>query len=190
MEALLPPSVPPHEPLVVGGVPSEQCMTLMAEMVAGVGALHEGGIVHRDLKPLNMLLTKDMRVKISDMGLSKTLEQGQGSFHSLGPGSQGWRAPEQIQGGRLTRAVDLFSLGCLLFYCATGGHHPFGADLERDTHILAHRPTLLHLIAHLPEVHHALLRYCKFTIHCSLFTAHYSLLRYCEFTIHCSLFTA
>ena len=81
-------------------------------------------------------------MKISDMGLSKALGEGQGSFHSLAPGSAGWRAPEQLRGGRQTVAVDLFALGCLLFYVATGGRHPFGESSDfgdRDANILRDR---------------------------------------------------
>ena len=56
------PQVPPHDPLMTGGgKPSALSVQLMAELVAGVEALHAGGIVHRDLKPLNVLLTKVRR---------------------------------------------------------------------------------------------------------------------------------
>ena len=51
-------------------------------------------------------------------------------------GTAGWLAPERLQGGRQTRAVDLFGLGCLLHYCLTGGGHPFGSKYERDQNVL------------------------------------------------------
>ncbi|GFY87748.1 endoribonuclease/protein kinase IRE1-like protein [Actinidia rufa] len=43
----------------------------------------------------------------------------------IGYGSSGWQAPEQLLHGHQTRAVDMFSLGCILFYCITGRRHPF-----------------------------------------------------------------
>jgi serine/threonine-protein kinase/endoribonuclease IRE1 len=56
-------------------------------------------------------------------------------------GSSGWQAPEQLiakDGGavRQSRAMDVFSLGCVMYYCLTAGKHPFGEQYERDTNIL------------------------------------------------------
>jgi hypothetical protein len=140
--ALIPPEVPDvgplHEPHVItarysrraavvveeeGALtkrPTARLLTLMADIVAGVAALHDLGIVHRDLKPANILLTAELRAKISDMGLAKQLDGGQSSFGTGGPGSVGWHAPEQLSGVRQTRSVDLFALGSVLFYCITG----------------------------------------------------------------------
>ncbi len=60
----------------------------------------------------------------------------------LAGGSSGWQAPEQLQmlhGGqavRQTPAVDEFSMGLLLHFCLTGGRHPFGEGVERDSNIM------------------------------------------------------
>lgn len=72
------------------------------------------------------------------------------NFLYIGYGSSGWQAPEQLRHERQTRAVDLFSLGCLLFFCITGGKHPYGENLERDLNIVNARKDLF-LIDHLPE---------------------------------------
>eukprot|EP00894_Picocystis_sp_ML_P003031 jgi/Pico_ML_1/53548/g4079.t1 len=133
--------------------PTELCMSAMQSIASGVAALHARGIVHRDLKPHNVLVTKDKKVKLSDMGLSKILNDEQSSFENTGTsGSSGWRAPEQILYGRQTKSVDIFSMGCLLFYCFTGGRHAFGARLERDINI-ARGKRDLSAVEHLPEVH-------------------------------------
>lgn len=71
-------------------------------------------------------------------------------FFIIGYGSSGWLAPEQIQHGRQTRAVDLFTLGCVLFFCVTGGKHPFGDRFERDINITKNNVDLF-LVEHLPE---------------------------------------
>ncbi len=76
---------------------------------------------------------------------------------TLTGGSSGWQAPEQLlvidsDGGyaRQTRAMDVFSLGCVLYYCITAGRHPFGENYERDTNILRGQPNLRPLQA-LPD---------------------------------------
>eukprot|EP00268_Persea_americana_P053981 TRINITY_DN6150_c0_g2_i7.p1 TRINITY_DN6150_c0_g2~~TRINITY_DN6150_c0_g2_i7.p1 ORF type:complete len:951 (+),score=169.05 TRINITY_DN6150_c0_g2_i7:247-2853(+) len=138
----------------VNGYPSSKLLNLMRDVVAGLAHLHELGIIHRDLKPQNVLITceKSLCAKLSDMGISKRLNEGMSSLghHATGYGSSGWQAPEQILHGRQTRAVDLFSLGCVLFFCITKGKHPFGERLERDSNIVKNRFDLF-LVEHIPE---------------------------------------
>ncbi|KAG2645269.1 hypothetical protein PVAP13_2KG424500 [Panicum virgatum] len=111
------------------GLPSAQLLKLMRDVVAGLVHLHNLGIIHRDLKPQNVLISVEgpIRAKLSDMGISKRLQDDMTSVshHGTGFGSSGWQAPEQLCHGRQTRAMDLFSLGCLIFYCITRGKHPF-----------------------------------------------------------------
>nr|GLL37124.1 serine/threonine-protein kinase/endoribonuclease IRE1a-like [Ipomoea trifida] len=136
------------------GYPSPKLLKLLSDIVHGLAHLHELGIIHRDLKPQNVLIVKEkpMRAKISDMGISKSLA---GDVSSLsrsvtGYGSSGWQAPEQLRHERQTRAVDLFSLGCVLFFCITGGKHPYGDSFERDVNIVNDRKDLF-LIENIPE---------------------------------------
>ncbi|CAI0434854.1 unnamed protein product [Linum tenue] len=116
------------------GYPSPLLLKLMRDIVSGLAHLHELGIIHRDLKPQNVLIIseKSYCAKLSDMGISKRLLGDMSSLthHATGYGSSGWQAPEQLLQGRQTRAVDLFSLGCVLFFCITGGKHPFGTALN------------------------------------------------------------
>ncbi|XP_073112844.1 serine/threonine-protein kinase/endoribonuclease IRE1-like [Elaeis guineensis] len=141
------------------GLPSSQLLKLMRDVVSGLAHLHELGIIHRDLKPQNVLISTDrsLNAKLSDMGISKRLLEDMSSLshHATGYGSSGWQAPEQLLHGRQTRAVDLFSLGCILFYCITKGKHPFGNYFERDSNIINNRVDLF-LVDHIPEVVHLL----------------------------------
>ncbi|XP_010467524.1 PREDICTED: serine/threonine-protein kinase/endoribonuclease IRE1a [Camelina sativa] len=136
----------------VGGRPSPFMLNLMRDMVYGVVHLHKLGIVHRDLKPQNVLISKEMTAKLSDMGISKRMSRDMSSLGQLatGSGSSGWQAPEQLLQGRQTRAVDMFSLGCVIFYTITGCKHPFGDDLERDVNIVKNKVDLF-LVEHVPE---------------------------------------
>ncbi|KAG0457380.1 hypothetical protein HPP92_022537 [Vanilla planifolia] len=136
------------------GLPTSQLLKLMRDVVSGVAHLHELGIIHRDLKPQNVLISdgRILAAKVSDMGISKRLldDMSSISHHSTGYGSSGWQAPEQLQSGSQTRAIDLFSLGCILFFCITKGEHPFGKQYERDANIMNNRVDLF-LIDHIPE---------------------------------------
>ncbi|KAM7513975.1 hypothetical protein LguiA_003558 [Lonicera macranthoides] len=136
------------------GYPSPQLLKLMRDIVCGLAHLHELGIIHRDLKPQNVLIIRERSVcaKISDMGISKHLAGDMSSLtkHTTGYGTSGWQAPEQLLHERQTRALDLFSLGCVLFFCITGGKHPFGDSFERDVNIVNNRKDLF-LIENIPE---------------------------------------
>lgn len=139
------------------GLPSAQLLKLMRDVVAGIVHLHSLGIIHRDLKPQNVLISKEgpLRAKLSDMGISKRLQEDMTSVshHGTGFGSSGWQAPEQLCHGRQTRAIDLFSLGCLIFYCITKGKHPFGEYYERDMKIINNQFDLF-IVDHIPEAVH------------------------------------
>ncbi|XP_061346104.1 serine/threonine-protein kinase/endoribonuclease IRE1a-like [Gastrolobium bilobum] len=136
------------------GYPSPLLLKMMRDVVSGLVHLHELGIIHRDLKPQNVLIIKERSLcaKLSDMGISKRLLGDMSSLdHSAtGCGSSGWQAPEQLVQGRQTRAVDLFSLGCVLFFCMTAGRHPFGERLERDFNIVKNQKDLF-LVEFIPE---------------------------------------
>lgn len=136
------------------GYPSPQLLKIMRDIVSGVAHLHELGFIHRDLKPQNVLIIKEkvFCAKLSDMGISKRLVGDMSSLtqNATGSGSSGWRAPEQFHEGRQTRAVDLFSLGCVLYFCMTGGKHPFGDNFERDANIVKNKKDLF-LVEDVPE---------------------------------------
>ncbi|CAN6463978.1 unnamed protein product [Victoria cruziana] len=139
------------------GYPSIQLLGLMRGIVSGLAHLHDLKIIHRDLKPQNVLISagKPLCAKLSDMGISKSLSDGKTSLtnNCTGAGSSGWQAPELLLGGSQSFALDLFSLGCVLFFCITKGRHPFGKHFERDTNI-AKGQLDLSLVESIPEAVH------------------------------------
>ncbi|KAM7260965.1 hypothetical protein ACFE04_026440 [Oxalis oulophora] len=134
------------------GHPSPILLKLMRDMVYGLLHLHELGIIHRDIKPQNVLIKKEKSIcaKLSDMGISKRLHADMSSLGHRATGNSGWQAPEQLLHGRQTRAMDMFGLGCVLFFGMTSGRHPFGDILERDVNIVKNQIDLF-LLENLPE---------------------------------------
>ncbi|KAK4958533.1 serine/threonine protein kinase [Elasticomyces elasticus] len=100
------------------------------QLFQGVKYLHERNIVHRDIKPENiLLLDKELNVKIADFGLAKII--GEESFTTTLCGTPSYVAPEILEQGnrrRYTRAVDVWSLGVVLYICLCG-FPPFSDEL-------------------------------------------------------------
>ncbi|PIA90995.1 putative serine/threonine-protein kinase fhkC [Cercospora beticola] len=103
---------------------------LFIQLFQGIKYLHERNIVHRDIKPENILIVdKQLNVKIADFGLAKII--GEESFTTTLCGTPSYVAPEileQTNRRRYTRAVDVWSLGVVLYICLCG-FPPFSDEL-------------------------------------------------------------
>ncbi|MFJ3235140.1 serine/threonine-protein kinase [Streptomyces sp. NPDC086787] len=110
-----------------GPLPAHSVRALVAGLAEALTAVHELGLVHRDVKPSNVLLTLDGPLLI-DFGIARAVD-GTASLTSSGVsiGSPGYMSPEQILGKGVTGAADVFSLGAVLAYAATG-RPPFPGD--------------------------------------------------------------
>ncbi|MES1920495.1 hypothetical protein MHBO_002161 [Bonamia ostreae] len=86
------------------------------------------------------------------MGLSRRLEVDQSEFNTAAKGSSGWQSPEVLCDGRKTKAIDIFSLGCIIFYILTNGHHPFDDDpLNRNFEVATNKDELPKGLLNLPQ---------------------------------------
>ncbi|KAH8698260.1 putative cell-cycle checkpoint protein kinase [Talaromyces proteolyticus] len=100
------------------------------QLFQGLKYLHDRGIVHRDIKPENILLAdKNLTVKLADFGLAKII--GEDSFTTTLCGTPSYVAPEILEESRhrrYTKAVDIWSLGVVLYICLCG-FPPFSDEL-------------------------------------------------------------
>ncbi|WP_165869363.1 protein kinase domain-containing protein [Streptomyces barkulensis] len=110
-----------------GPLPEHSVYALAAGLIEALRAIHGAELVHRDLKPSNVLVTID-GPKVIDFGIARALDSVTGSgLTQTGAviGSPGFMSPEQVRGERVTPAGDVFCLGAVLAYAATG-RMPFG----------------------------------------------------------------
>jgi tetratricopeptide (TPR) repeat protein len=117
-----------------------------------VAHAHNRLILHRDLKPTNILVTKSGDVKLLDFGIAKLLDDAGADAQTALTARAGnaftpeFAAPEQLQGGDVTTATDVYALGVLM-YLLLGGEHPTaaatGAPLARMRSVIETEPKRL-----------------------------------------------
>ncbi|MFG3010145.1 protein kinase [Streptomyces cinerochromogenes] len=124
-----------------GALPERSVRILAAGLAHALKDIHATGIVHRDLKPSNVLVTID-GPRVIDFGIARAMETATAGGEGLTRtgalvGSPGFMAPEQVRGDRITPACDVFCLGSVLAYAATGTL-PFG-NADSGAHALMFR---------------------------------------------------
>jgi serine/threonine protein kinase len=109
---------------------------LFLDVLSAVADAHAHLIVHRDIKPSNVLVRNDGQVKLLDFGIAKLLAQeGETAAATMltleggGALTPRFAAPEQVSGGTVTTATDVYALGVLLYLLLTG-QHPAGAGVH------------------------------------------------------------
>lgn len=136
------PGAPVADSGAYGPLPTHSVQLLGSGLAHALQHIHRAGLIHRDLKPSNVLLTID-GPRVIDFGIARALESlADGDLTRTGAmiGSPGFMAPEQVRGERVTTACDVFCLGSVLAYAATG-RLPFGAAESGGVHALMFRIT-------------------------------------------------
>ena len=132
-------------------LPVDARLRLMLDVLAAVAQAHNRLVLHRDLKPTNILVTQAGEVKLLDFGIAKLLDDAGADQTALtarvgNAFTPEFAAPEQLQGGDVTTATDVYALGVLM-YLLLGGEHPTaastGAPLDRMRSVIETVPRRL-----------------------------------------------
>lgn len=119
-----------------GPLPEHAVRLLTAGLLHALTAVHAHGLVHRDLKPSNILLTAE-GPRVIDFGIAHSAADTALTTTGTALGTPGFMAPEQLvmTGPKVTGAADVFALGGVIVYAATGGG-PYG---NADPQVLMYR---------------------------------------------------
>lgn len=144
----------------VGRLEPAAALPLAAQICAALDAAHQAGIVHRDFKTGNVMLiparegAADERAVITDFGMARSSVDSDSPLDALTvtgqiSGTPTFMAPEQVEGGPVTAAADIYALGVVLYRTVTGTW-PFVADTPLATALKRLREAPVPPSAHLP----------------------------------------
>ena|GEM_PF-369093 len=142
-----------------GPLPVDAVRWLTAGIAEALQSIHQVGLVHRDLKPSNVLVTED-GPRVIDFGIAAGVSHTRLTMTNVAVGTPAYMSPEQARDSRgVTAASDVFSLGSLVVYAATG-HAPYHGvnPVETVFQLLRDDPDLTGLPRELDSLVRALMR--------------------------------
>ena len=113
-----------------GPLPADRAAELVSQALSALAHAHGMGVVHRDLKPANLMLAGG-RLKITDFGIARVVGTEHLTSAGLRMGTPAYMAPEQILGHDIDARTDIFAMGCVMFFIATGTL-PFKGDTPME----------------------------------------------------------
>jgi serine/threonine-protein kinase len=121
-------------------VPAEQAVSILRQVAGALDHAHQAGVVHRDIKPANILISPDGKAKLVDLGIATASERTQITAVGTVLGTPSYMAPEQLEGGRITKAVDIYALGAVAFELLSGRKARRGRTPVEIAHQIANDP--------------------------------------------------
>lgn len=112
-------------------IPWQETISLATQICAGLKHAHDVGVIHRDLKPSNLLITTDGTIKITDFGVAQVFAAEQLTVTGAVIGTAEFMSPEQVEGRRVDRRSDLYSLGAVI-YTMLVGQPPFASGTPAE----------------------------------------------------------
>ncbi len=125
----------------VGRLSMAEALPLVSQMAAALAAAHKVGIVHRDFKSANVILVpskeEGTHAVVTDFGLARGSVSGDSLTASISGtggfvGTPAYMAPEQVEGGQISAAADIYALGVVMYEMVTG-RQPFVGDTPLST---------------------------------------------------------
>jgi eukaryotic-like serine/threonine-protein kinase len=140
-----------------GALSAADALPIVLQMCAGLGAAHRVGVTHRDFKSANVMLVppkanEPTRAVVTDFGLAHAEERAEHTLTQPGDivGTPSYMSPEQIEGGAITPATDIYALGIVIYEMLTG-KLPFAADTPLATAMKRLNEPAPHLRALMPS---------------------------------------
>jgi serine/threonine-protein kinase len=132
----------------------ERVVTLVSQVASALDYAHSCGVVHRDIKPSNLIVQEGDKVKVTDFGIAKLMDQGITQTGAL-LGTPSYMSPEQAMGETLDGRSDIFSLGVCAFEMLSG-EQPFPGNnvtsiLYRLVHVDPIEPADLEMSGVVPQ---------------------------------------
>jgi Protein kinase domain len=119
--------------VAAGGCTAPYAVAVSLACLSGLNAAHRRGILHRDVKPENMLFAASGVLKVTDFGIAKVIGGPGTVLTRVGDvvGTPAYIAPEQVRGGKLSPATDVYALATML-YELLAGVFPFSTETEGE----------------------------------------------------------
>jgi serine/threonine protein kinase len=111
--------------LRAGPLPTQEVAALAGQLASALAHIHRRDIVHRDVKPANILLRRDESdayptATLTDFGIARLIDGTRMTMTGFTVGTANYLSPEQLTGGEVGPATDIYSLGLVLLECLTG----------------------------------------------------------------------
>jgi len=107
---------------VAGGVSAPYAVAVSLACLSGLSAAHRRGVLHRDIKPENMLFASSGVLKVTDFGIAKVIGGPGTALTRVGEliGTPAYIAPEQVRGGEVSPATDVYMVATMLYELLAG----------------------------------------------------------------------